>query len=751
MSNLDKKLDSIFEDILNTNEQTNNLVEWEEDPITFREFLSSKDHMDFPDYSERQQEAIDALFGNNPKNMFFDDTLAYICVLIWGKGCLAGETELEDALTHKRYTIEELYKSQKSIFINSYDEQSQDVKIVKASIPWIAGKGSIYEVKTVTNKIINVYKYHKFLTPDGWKRLSDLKVNDKILNDVLLFEKIKSITYLREDNYYDLEVDKYHNYLAHGLYNHNSGKDTISCHCILYCVYILLCVKCPQNMFKGIDSKTVIDILNVASTAKQASSIFFTKMKNHVKSWKWLKSKYIIKESGKAFNKDIKDKTDIDFVNITSDEILFPKSIRALSKHSQQDAVEGCSPLLWVADEFDAFSDKNQKSNAMAMFDALETSMTTRYGKQGKGFVISWPRYEGGPIQRLAKQYSKDLRAYVDIASTFEVKPKRMFGDTWVQWKGYKIPLEFLSKFEKNPEDSQTKFLCLPPKTSDPFFTEINRIDANIMKDKQPMFNYREKIIESANGKLISLEIISKNYNSPDVSYTIGGDIGLSNDLTGVSIWHAETLNLANNTTLTTYIQDCLFKWKPDPQKNIKVDVDNIQTIIDTLIQDYKLPIRNIIFDHYNSATLLTHYSKLGINAQAYTLKTQDFFDIRSKIYDNKIKFLDDQYQNDEIKRLTNTTSGKPDHLPDEHDDVFRANCLAIIALSGFKNQSVVINEDGMFFQKKMTPDMMDSSMEDFEATGVHAKLHSGGRSSNFDPFGIDDMGSFDDDFDPRM
>jgi len=748
MNNLDSKLDNIFDDILNVKEESNNLIEWEEEPVTFREFLTSKDHLDFPEYSDRQYEAITALFGDDPKNIFFSDTTAFLCILIWGKGCLAGESILEDALTHKKYTIEELYKQNKSILVNSYNEEKQKVEICAASVPWISGKGEIYEVLTETEHKINVFKHHQFYTEKGWQRLSDLKVDDKILNDVLLFEKIKSINYLRKDNYYDLEVDKYHNYLAHGLYNHNSGKDTICCHCILYCIYVLLCVKVPQNMFKGIDSKTVIDILNVASTARQANSIFFTKMKNHVKSWKWLKNKYVIKDSGKKVQKDKKE--DENIVSIKGDEIMFPKRIRALSKHSQQEAAEGCSPLLWIADEFDSFSDKNQKSNAMAMYSALETSMRTRYGQQGKGFIISWPRYDGGPIQQLAKLHKNNLRAYIDVAPTFEVKPKRCFVDKWINWHGHEIPEDYLEEFERHPEDSKAKFLCLPPKTSDPFFTELSRIDACIDVNKQPMFTYREKVIDSMNGKLISLEIISRNYNMQDVSFVVAGDIGLSNDLTAVSIWHTETLNLADGTTYNTFVQDCLFKWKPDKSKNIKVDVDNIQTIIDTLINDYKLPINGIIFDHYNSATLLTHYSKKGINAQAYTLKTQDFYDIRAKIYDNKVRFLDDKYQNDEIKRLTNTTSGKPDHLPDEHDDVFRANCLAIVSLSGFKNQSVIVNDDGMFFQKKMTPQLMENSLDNFEPVTVKAKLHTGRSQMDFNPFSDDDYGSFDDEIDFR-
>ena len=173
---------------------------WSEEPITFREFVTAKEHMNFVPLSDRQFGASDFLFGSDPKKIF--DNGNTTTILLWGKGCLAKEAELEDAVTHERYTIEQLYKEQKQIYVNSYDEKNEEVKVVKASVPWISGIGEIYEVITVTNKIIHVYKYHQFLTPDGWKCLSDLSIGDKIFNESLLFEKIKSITYLHNDNYY---------------------------------------------------------------------------------------------------------------------------------------------------------------------------------------------------------------------------------------------------------------------------------------------------------------------------------------------------------------------------------------------------------------------------------------------------------------------------------------------------------------------------------------------------------------------
>lgn len=57
---------------------------WAEDPISFRDFVISKEHMNFVPLSERQEAPFDFLFGNDPKKIFDNgNTTAVLC---WGKG-----------------------------------------------------------------------------------------------------------------------------------------------------------------------------------------------------------------------------------------------------------------------------------------------------------------------------------------------------------------------------------------------------------------------------------------------------------------------------------------------------------------------------------------------------------------------------------------------------------------------------------------------------------------------------------------
>lgn len=587
MSKLDNLLNNFLENC--KQDQIEEQVVWEEEPVTFGEFVTSKEHMNFPPYSERQLDGMNYLFGEEPKNSF--DNGVSCAILQVGKG---------------------------------------------------------------------------------------------------------------------------------------GGKDTICCHAVLYCVYLLLCCKNPYKLFRGIDATSYMDIVNVAYNIQQARDVFFTKLVEAIKKWKWLREKYKFVESGKSKKLDKKYENE-DVVNIKSDEIRFPKYIRAVTRCSQQNAAEGLNVLLWILDEFSAFSDKNNKSNAMEMFNTLKSSSITRFGNQSKGFVISFPRYKDDPIQKLSKMYEDDLSVYIDKASTFDFKPKQCFCDNWVEWQGRMIPEDFLSEFTRDPENALAKYFCEPPEMSDPYFTEIDKIDACVDYNKKPLFETRSSVVELNGEKLYRNEIIQQNYNSPNTTYVLGGDIGLTNDLSSISLWHSETSYLGDGQSITYYIQDLKIDWIPNKEKGIKVDTENIEHIIDDLIWKYKIPIINVSFDQYNTALLLQKLRNRGVNGTAYVLTVQDFYDIRMKIYENRVKFLNDPEQILEIKRLKNSTNGKPDHIDGGHDDRFRASCLAITALSGGgKNATITSNDDGIFINKKLNPEEATMAESGFEGETIKGRLHSG-------------------------
>jgi len=532
-----KKLDGVFDLYKNglpkgNDEETGPI--WVEDPVSFSEFITSKEHMDFPQYSDRQMSVADFMIGDEPKKMF--DNKNWLAVLCYGKG---------------------------------------------------------------------------------------------------------------------------------------SGKDTISCHIDLYIIYVLLCLKRPHVLFRGIDDKATIDVVNIAYNARQANIVFFERFKTQVKHWKWLKSKYKLIISGKTYNPDSKVKdVENNGVVINSNSIIFPNLIRAFSLHSEQEGFEGLNPLCWILDEFSAFKDKTKAANAGKVLDSISTSCDTRFGKQGKGFVISYPRYKNDPTLQLIDKYKDDIHALTDIASTFEVKPKKCFCDKWVDYNGISIPEDYLEKFQKDPENSKCKYLCQPPEASDPFFTMPEKLD-ECVSNRIQLFEVEETTNKPPSGTkiLISKKIKSSSVGITNFSFLITGDLGLSNDRTIISGWHEERLKIAGGLVEKHIWQDFQISWIPDKEKQKVVDVDSVPNIIIDMFRNHRFPIMGVTFDHWNSVSCIQKLNSAGINASVHKLSVQDDMNARAKIYSGYVHLLDIPEQTLELKRLITTSNGGADHQRLEHDD----------------------------------------------------------------------------------
>lgn len=587
-------LNNIFEEYFQEqNIQNSNEVMWDEEPITFSEFLYSPEHMNFPPYSERQMDIMDFMFGDDPKKIFENEHS--LCILALGKG---------------------------------------------------------------------------------------------------------------------------------------SGKDTMSVHATLYTVYILLCCHNPLTLFKGVTAD-YIDILNVAYNHRQALDIFMAKLVLAVKNWKWLRNKYKYVDSGKSI-KDDKKYESMDIVNIKQDTIIFPKYIRAMAKCSQQNAAEGTNLLVWIADEFSAFSDKNNKSNAMEMFNTLRTSSTTRFQNYGKGFVISFTRYKNDPILKLIDMYKDDINTYTDIASTFEVKPKSAFMGEWGNWNGIEMPVSFIRDFEIDPEGSKAKYLCQPPDSEDPWITEKHLLEQSF-SDRVPMFEFTESINTTTSGNMIHKDIVKKNFNIPNMTYVLAGDIGLTNDRSVITMFHDESTYLPDGSVRKHYVQDFCLTWIPNKKDNKKVDINNIEYIIKKIIFEYKVPIVKIIFDHFASSQLLDELANNGIVSQQFTLRAENFVNFKNLLYTGCIDLIKDSEIEEEMKRLVNGNRGIPDHHQNEHDDRFRAICLAVNDLDGAGGKdNVVVTDDGIFLKGRKKK----VSGVNTEGDTVKARFHQ--------QMSIDDDAAFD-------
>ena len=168
------------------------------------------------------------VYNFTPKQKQFIDAKNKYCLYYGGFGCVDVKTKLYDAESKEEIAIETLYKEKRAIKVLSYDKG----RVVKAqsSVPVEYDKDKLFKVKTNKREIVVTAK-HRFLTQSGWKKLSSCVVGEQLLGyshdlpqSSIDKETIQGINYEKTDNYYDIHVFGTNNYLAEGLFHHNSGK-----------------------------------------------------------------------------------------------------------------------------------------------------------------------------------------------------------------------------------------------------------------------------------------------------------------------------------------------------------------------------------------------------------------------------------------------------------------------------------------------------------------------------------------------
>jgi len=101
-------------------------------------------------------------------------------VLVWGRRCISEDTEFENPNTGEVNSIGELWnRGIREIDTISLDEETYNFSKTKSDI-FYNGVKPIYRLTTNSGRKIDVTENHPFLTVNGWKRLDELTVKDRI-------------------------------------------------------------------------------------------------------------------------------------------------------------------------------------------------------------------------------------------------------------------------------------------------------------------------------------------------------------------------------------------------------------------------------------------------------------------------------------------------------------------------------------------------------------------------------------------
>jgi hypothetical protein len=124
-----------------------------------------------------------------------------------------------------------------------------------------------------------------------------------------------------------------------------SGKDFLGAVVIVYCLYILLCMKNPHEYLNWPITES-IDMLIISYTGEQAREVSFEKVKQVMRHWIWLKQNFSIIEGDRYVTPKGKPE-----ILILADRIKTWHGIRIFAEHSANESYEGYNVLFWIMSE----------------------------------------------------------------------------------------------------------------------------------------------------------------------------------------------------------------------------------------------------------------------------------------------------------------------------------------------------------------------------------------------------------------
>lgn len=257
---------------------------------------------------------------------------------------------------------------------------------------------------------------------------------------MIKYDEIESIESVGEQDFYDLEVPDTHCYFAHGILNHNSGKDRTISKIQLYVVYKLMCMKDPQKTLREVYGCSIghgdaIDIGNMSINARQAVNVYFKKFKQMLKA---VRSPATGKNWFAEKGVDLRDGYDVQ-----SAEVRFPMNITAHSLNGETNTGEGLTLFFVTIDEFGSFP----AEKAFDLLDAARDTVESRFTKYGKVCVISYKYNHNDPMDTLYNKEKNNPEIYTSKASTWEVMVNREKSD-------------FARKYLQNPEKAKMTYEC---------------------------------------------------------------------------------------------------------------------------------------------------------------------------------------------------------------------------------------------------------------------------------------------------
>jgi Intein splicing domain/HNH endonuclease len=321
-----------------------------------------------------------------------------------------------------------------------------------------------------------------------------------------------------------------------------SGKDHICRTGALRIAYLLLCLPDPQAYY-AMPAQDTIHLLNVASSAPQASRAFFAPLRRAVaRPGNWFENMGV--EVVEVRDPRQRYKARQQNVRALQDTIRFAHGVEAISGHSDADSQEGLNLLAGFMDEVDAFKSRaelaklrgNQlresSSSAESVLAMLQTSASTRFPEVYKVARISYPRYLGSTIQQLRARGQKDIEELGEKSRHYVSGPKA----TWEVNPRVPGKHVFAEDYREDPVMAAAKYECRPSRAVNPYFANMLAVEACLEEHPEPPLAV--SYVRDGHAWRPSYSFAQRLYPVRGAAYAMHADMAISRDRAGIALAH---------------------------------------------------------------------------------------------------------------------------------------------------------------------------------------------------------------------
>jgi hypothetical protein len=363
-----------------------------------------------------------------------------------------------------------------------------------------------------------------------------------------------------------------------------SGKDHICRVAMARVIYLLTCLRSPVEYF-GMPQQDFIHTLNVASSATQASRVFFSPLREMVKAARCFRDAY-----GVPMYQTMQGSEPGQF------SMKFPtKHLECVSGHSGAQTQEGMNLILGIGDEISAFpseaearataraSGREATKTAEGIVKMMRTSAATRFSANYKVALISYPRYEGDAIQTYTLRGRDDNETYGVERPLVEGHPtSRWYVSgplaTWDVNPRVASKDAFEDDYRDDLAMAEAMYECRPGKNTNRFFRNTVALATSFATIRKPpplevLYHWgapddREDEDSKAPNEKDGWQVIFR-YNDlwpmKGAAYALHGDMSINGDRAGVAMCHIQNYQRAES--VTAFEEDII-----EPRPVVKLD-----------------------------------------------------------------------------------------------------------------------------------------------------------------------------------